>query len=314
MHRLPRGLLMIALPALAFAAVLGYLAGHRGGAEGGAPGSGGPSRLISAGDLLLEAPAAWRQGGGPPAIPGLALEGETLIAPGAPRDAGLFVGQLAPGQASPLPNAFLSTLGGLPHTRVLDFLGAQAYNYSGLSVPGYPAGLDLYVLPNTNTRPTVVGCYATAALAARRGECEQIVSKLTLVGQTQYELNPEAAYAEKLGKLLRSLDAERLAIRRRMRASATPVAVGVLAKQLAAHLAATASSLSTIEAPLAAGEAQTSLADAIVGARDAYEAMASAAASERLGAYDESLVRVERADSGIDAALATFALLGYSRT
>jgi hypothetical protein len=314
MHRLPRGLLQIALPALAFAAVLGYLAGHRGGAEAGAPASGGASRLISAADLLLETPAGWRQRSGPPATPGLVLEGETLIAPGAPRDAGLFAGQLAPGQARPLPNAFLSTLGVLPHTRVLDFLGSQAYNYSGLSIPGYPAGLDLYVLPNTNTPPTVVGCYATAAFAARRGECEQILSKLTLVGQTQYELNPEPAYAEALGKLLRSLDIERLAIRRRMRASATPAAVGALATQLTAHLAVAASSLSALEAPLAAGEAQTSLANAIVRARDAYQAMASAAAAERLGAYDESLVRVERADSGIDAALATFALLGYSRT
>jgi hypothetical protein len=312
--RLPRGLLQIALPALAFAAVLGYLAGHRGGAEGGGAGSGGPSRLVSVGDLLLEAPAGWPQRTGAPAIPGLTLEGEAMIAPGSPREAGLFAGQLAPGQASPLPRAFLSTLGGPPHTQVLDFLGAQVYDYSGLSIPGYPGGLDLYVVPNTNTPPTVVGCYATPSLAARRGECEQIVSKLTLVGQTQHELNPDPAYAGALGKLLRSLDAERLAIRRRMRASTTPAAVGTLARQLATHLSAAASSLSTFEAPLAVGDAQTALADAIGHARDAYEALASAAASEVLSVYDESLPKVEKADDDIDAALETFALLGYSHT
>ena len=169
-------------------------------------------------------------------------------------------------------------------------------------------------MPNASTAPTVLGCYATPALAARRAACQQIVVKLTLVGQSQNDLNPDPAYAEELGKLLRSLDTERLAIRRQMRASTTPVAVGALAKQLAAHLAAAASSLSTLEAPLAVGEAQTALTGSIVDARNAYEAMARAAASELLSAYDESLVRVEKADDGIDAALETFALLGYSRT
>jgi hypothetical protein len=315
MHRVRRGLVMIAVPALALAAILGYVAGHRGGrAAGRAPASRGPSRLLSVGDLLLESPAGWQRAGSAPTTPGLQLEGEILLAPGSPRDSGMFGGQLAPGQQSPLPTAFLSTLDAVPRTQILDFLGGQAYEYAGLSIPGYPHGLDLYVVPNSSTAPTVVGCYATPALAARRAACQQVIAKLTLVGQSQNDLNPDPAYANALGKLLRSLDAERLTIRRQMRASTTPAAVGALAKQLAAHLAAAASSLSALEAPLAVGEAQTALADAIVAARDAYQAMAGAAASEVLSGYDESLVRVERADDGIDAALETFALLGYSRS
>jgi hypothetical protein len=314
MDRLPRGLVMIAVPALAVAAILGYVAGHRGGSTGGrASGSREPLQSLSVGDLLLEAPADWRGAAAAPSTPGLQLEGEIAVAPGSARDSGLFGGRLAPGQQSPLPTKFLSTLDAVPHTQILDFLGAQAYEYAGLSIPGYPHGLDLYVIPNSSTAPTVVGCYATPALAAWRPACQQVVSKLTLVGQSQNDLNPEAGYAQALGRLLRSLDAERLAVRREMRASATPAAVGALAKQLATHLAAAASSLSALEAPLAVGEAQTALAAAIVRAGDAYQSMASAAASELLSAYDEALARVERADDGIDEALETFALLGYSR-
>jgi hypothetical protein len=315
MHRLPRGLVMIALPALALAAILGYVAGHRGGrATGRTPAGREPSHVLSVGDLLLEVPAGWQRTGAAPTTSGLRLEGEVVVAQGSARDSGLFGGRLAPGQQSPLPTAFVSTLDTVPQTQILDFLGAQAYEYAGLSIRGYPHGLDLYVVPNASTAPTVLGCYATPALSTHRAACQQIVSKLTLVGQSQNDLNPDPAYAEALGKRLRSLDTERLAIRRQMRASTSPLAVGALSKQLAAHLAATASSLSTLEVPLAVGEAQTALADAIVHARDAYQAMARAAASELLSSYDEALVRVERADDGIDAALATFALLGYSRT
>jgi hypothetical protein len=314
MPHLPRGLLQIALPALAIAAVLGYMAGHRGASGGGAPGGGEPSRLLSTGDVLLETPAGWQRGASGPTVPGLALEDELLIAPGAARDSGLLAGQLPASEASPLPAAFVSTLAQVPHTQVLDFLGGQAYEYAGLSIPGYPHGLDLYVVPNAGTASTVIGCYATPSLAARRAECEQIVAKLTLAGQSQYDLNPDPGYAGSLGALLRSLDAERLAIRRQMRASTTPTAIGTLAKSLASHLDTAAGSLSALEAPLAAGAAQTALAAAIVRARDAYAAMASAAASERLAAYDVALGRVEHADADIDAALETFALLGYSRT
>jgi hypothetical protein len=315
MDRLPRGLVMIALPALALAAILGYVAGHRGGrAAGRTAASLQPSRVLSVGDLLLETPAGWRQLGTAPATPGMQLEGEVAAAPASAQDSGLFGGRLAPGQQSPLPAAFVSRLDAVPQTRILDFLGAQAYEYPGLSIPGYPHGLDLYVVPNTNTAPTVLGCYATPTLAARQTACQQIVSKLTLVGQSQNDLNPDPAYAEEIGKLVRSLDAERLAIRRQMRASSTPVALGALAGELAAHLDAAARSLAGIEAPLAVGDAQTALANAILGARDAYRAMASAAETELLSAYDESLVRAERSDDGIDSALETFALLGYSRT
>jgi hypothetical protein len=314
MHHLPRGWVMAALPLLTLAAILGYLAGHRGGSAGGrAAASRQPSRLVSVGDLLLEAPAGWLRAGSAPTTPGLRLEGEAVVAPGSPRESGLFGGQLAAGHQSPLPPSFLSTLATVPRTQILDFLGGQAYEYAGLSIPGYPGGLDLYVVPNSSTAPTVLGCYATQALAARRAQCRQLVAKLTLVGQSQNDLNPDPAYAASLGKILRSLDAERLTIRRQMRASTTPASVGALATQLAAHLTAAAGSLATLEAPLAVGAAQTALTSAIVRARDAYRAMASAGASEILSSYDESVVRVEHADDGIDAALETFSLLGYSR-
>jgi hypothetical protein len=120
-------------------AVLGYVAGHRGNTAGSAvsaPASGEASRLVSAGNVLLEVPSRWLRAPTTPAIPGLALEGELAIAPGDVESAGLVSGQLASGQAGPLPAAFVHSLSAVPRTDVLNFLGGQAYEYSGLSIPG----------------------------------------------------------------------------------------------------------------------------------------------------------------------------------
>jgi hypothetical protein len=297
-------------------AALGYLAGHRGAAQSSAGGAGSSpeaSRVVSAADVLLAVPPRWQRAPSAPAIPGLQLEGELAIAPANVADAGLVAGQLPAGQAGPLPAAFLNALHSVPHTEVLSFLGGQAYEYSELRVPGFAPTLDLYVVPTAGegTGATLLACYATPGSRALLAQCRQIVAKLTLVGQSQDDLNPDPQYAARLGGLVRSLDAQRLALRRRMGATATPPAMGALARTLAADLARAAASLSRLEAPIAAGAAQAALGAAILGARQAYADMAAAASAERLSSYDLALVRVERADAGIDAALESIALLGY---
>jgi hypothetical protein len=212
-----------------------------------------------------------------------------------------------------LPAAFVRALGAVPHTEVLNLLGGQAYEYSGLSVPGYDRALNLYVVPSIGDRvgPTVLACYAARGFGALLAQCAQIVAQFTLLGGSQYDLNPDRGYATRLGGVLRSLDAQRVTLRRRMRASRTPSVVGALATTLAARLAEAAASLSTFEAPAAASAAQAALAAAILHAREAYEALGAAASAEVLASYDAALGVVEHADAGIDAALESFALLGY---
>jgi hypothetical protein len=319
MELFSRGMRPIIVSVLVVVALLGYLAGHR-GAPGASSGSASAakegSRLVSAADVLLEVPALWARAPTTAAIPGLQLERELTIAPGNAQASGLISGQLPAGQASPLPVAFLRSLDGVPRTDVLNFLGGQAYEYSGFTVPGYSRTLNLYVVPTTGTGtgPTLLACYAAKGFEARLAQCQQIVAKFTLVGQAQYDLNPDSVYAARLGGLVRSLDAKRLALRRRMGTSGTPAAVGALGKALAAALAGSAESLSALEPPIAAGPAQASLAHALLLARQSYQALAAAASSERLARYDAALGRVERADTAIDDALESFALLGYSRS
>jgi hypothetical protein len=315
--RLPVGTRAIAAALLVVVAILGYLAGHRGAPApvGVSSSSAAGSRVVSVADVLLEVPQHWLRAGAPQSIPGLALEGPLTLAPGAASTAGLVGGRSPGGQASPLPASFLRTLSIVPHAEVLTFLGGQAYAYTGVRIPGYDRTLNLYVVPTTSesTGPTLLACYAANGFAAQLAQCEQIVARLTLVGSTQSDLAPDPRYGGQLRGVVGALDGERLALRRQMRVSATPAGVGVLATKLAAALGKTATSVAAIEPPIAAGAAQASLAAALLAARSAYQALASAASTEQLATYDLALARVEHAEHGIDAALETFALIGYGR-
>jgi hypothetical protein len=308
---------LIAVPLLLAVAVAGYLVGYRHAPASPAAALQNTTRIASGADVLLEYPSSWRRSGKAPTIPGLQLARElTLAAEGTNAKAGLISGQLPAGEPSPLPAVFRKGLLGMPKTELLDFLGGQAYKYSGLRIAGYPSTqtLRLYVIPNPGNGPTAIGCYAATPYSEVLAECEQIVAKVTLVGQSQFDLTPDANYARQLGALIHTLDRERLLLRRRMRASKKPPQLGALAKTLAAKLAAAADGLSPLEPPIAAGAAQAALGSSLLTAESAYKALGVAASEERASSYAAEMARVERAESGVDEALESFALLGYGRS
>jgi hypothetical protein len=308
-----RSLPAFVAPLLLAFAVLGYLVGYRHAPTVSKAASGETTLILSEASVLLEYPSDWRRVASAPAVPGLAITHPVALAPGGnAARAGLLSGQLPAGEAGPLPARFVSPLRGLPRTDVLDFLGGQAYRYSMLRIPGYDRVLNLFVIPNPGSGSTALACYAAKPFASELQKCEQIVAKLTLVGQSQYDLNPDARYAQGLSTLIGALDRERLLLRREMRQRGTPAAVGSLAGTLAERLAGTARSLSALEQPLAAGAAQAALVGSILEARDTYSALAGAATSESLDAYNLALGKVDRAEAGVDTALTGFALLGYS--
>ncbi len=138
------------------------------------------------------------------------------------------------------------------------------------------------------------------------------MAKVTLVGQTSYDLSPNATYAGQLGGLIGGLDRERLTLRREMRVQ--PSEVSALATALADRFASAAASLAALEPPLAASAAQAALASSLIGARDAYTALAAAAAGEGPVGYGDAERQVDEAEAGVDAALESFALLGYNHT
>jgi hypothetical protein len=99
-----------------------------------------------------------------------------------------------------------------------------------------------------------------------------------------------------------------------MRRAAAPAATARLATALAGQFATAAASLAALEPPPAAGPAQAALAASILQARDTYRTLAAAGTAESVASYDAARGQVDAAEAGVDAALESFALLGYNHT
>jgi hypothetical protein len=311
----PRSLFPLVAAVLVAVAIFGYTAGYRRAPAMPSAAHGETTRTVAGASILLEYPAGWQPSAAAPAIPGLPIARQLALAPGGDSArAGLLGGQLPGGEPSPLPDRFLTLMRGMPHTEVVKLIDGQAYRYSRLSLPGYDRILDLYVILYAGKNPTALACYAAKAFSGYLSQCEQIVARLTPIGQSStYDLTPDTAYARRLGALIEGLNGERLKLRREMRARATPAAVGSLATALADRFAVAAASLAVLESPPAAGSTQAALASSIVRARDAYRALAAASTAEGPADYGAALKQVNAAEADVDTALEGFALLGYSQ-
>jgi hypothetical protein len=297
-------------PILVAVAILGFLAGH----HRGTPAAEEPARISYEAGIALEYPSSWRRTAVGSSIPGLSILNPLLLAPsGESGRAGLLSGQLAPGQAAPLPGPLLSLMRGLPRTEIVDFLDVQAYRYNRVRLAGYDQTLELYVIPNPTGASTALACYASPRYASYLAQCEQIVARLTPIGRSRYDLKPDPAYSGRLGALIGALDGERLALRRQMSVKQTPAAVARLATTLAGRLATGAASIRTLPRPTAAGPAQAALAGSVERAGDAYRALAAAVVEGPAG-VSLAQRQVAGAESGIDLSLKTFALLGYKHS
>lgn len=300
------------IPLLVIVAIVGYLLGiHRGSAPSTSARQ--PLRVASGTNLLLEYPSSWQPATSAPRLAGLAIRGSHVLAPdGRSATAGLVSGQLPGGEAAPLPAGFLALVHGAPHVEVVNLAQLQAYRFSQLS--GYEMTLDVYVIPTVGGTPTALVCYAASGAASYLQQCEQIVATVTLVGETSFNLSPSPGYASQLRTLIEKLNKERLTLRREIHASTAPARLSSLASTLASRFAAAATSLASLEAPQAASAAQAALATALMSAHAAYATLSAAAAAEDSAAYAEAEQKVHIAESGVDTALQSFALLGYNHT
>jgi hypothetical protein len=271
-------------------------------------------RSAFAGSVLLVYGPGWRPAGHAPQIPGLPMAHPTVYAPGGnAARAGLISGQLAGGQPAPLPASFFTRLRGLPETKIVGFVESEGYRYSQVSLPGFDHKLTLYVVPSPGENSTVLACYGSAAFPLDMRVCEASAATLRLTGQPQsYSLAPVPSYAARASQLIGALDRQRVLLRGEMSRSATLVSIQQLAGGLADAFAAAARSLSALEAPLAAGQAEAALSGAILQARDAYTTLAAAAQAESGSGYEAAQKQVYEAEADVDTALAGFALLGYS--
>lgn len=316
MYAEARKLPPVLVPLLVAVAILGYLAGIRRETTTSPATLGAHAHVASSTNLLLEYPAGWQPAASAPAIPGLSITRPVVLAPsGRAAEAGLVSGTLpAAGEPGLLPATFLDRLSRLPSTQVVDLIDGQAYRHAGLTLPGYGRRLELYLMPNTGAGPTVLACYATPALASYMDQCQEIVARITLVGQPASNLNPDPTYAQQLSALISSLDRARVKLRRQMATGASAATVGSAASSLAQRFTSADSSLVGLQPPFVAALAQAALSGSILRVRDAYVGLGQAATAGSLSAYQAASERVRATEAQMDRALQSFALLGYSRS
>jgi len=311
MNRYGRPFSATAALLLAAVAIIGYLAGNSESTSA----SRATLLTLSAGNVVLEYPSNWQRTSAVPAIPGLALAKATALAPrGDGAQAGLLVGQLPEGEPGPLPESFVAQLDQLPDAEVVDLIEIQAYKYAQPGIRGFNRKLTVYAIPNPDGGGTVLACYAPARSSGYMRACQQIVATAILSGQPQlYRLTPEPAFARELGAALGALDARRVALRRELDTRATPATAQRLAAGLAEAFASAGTSLSALEPLPATHQAQAMLSDSLSRAREAYDALAAAAADKSTARFAVARTQVYEAEASVSSALERFALLGYQQ-
>lgn len=302
-------------PLLIAVAILAYFLGAHRGSSAPAVAARVPTRVISARSVLLEYPTTWSVSATPHSIPGLPIVHPLVLAPGGRAGrAGLISGQFRSGDAGPLPSVLLRAMRAMPATQVVNLLDVQAYRYSGVDLPGFDGSIELYVIPSPGSPPAALACYAAPGSAAEMGECGQIVAKLTLIGQSSFDLTPDTVYAAKLGTLVGTLNRQRLMLRDGINRGTTPAAVAGLARELAARFAAAAARLAALEPPLAAAPEQAALAGSLLHARASYLLLAGAAEASIPAGYETARANVAGAEADVNTGLENFVLLGYNHT
>ena len=134
------------------------------------------------------------------------------------------------------------------------------------------------------------------------------------VPEPSYDLIPEPRYASALGASIAVLEGQRVTLRRDLALGAVPGTVQRLATRLAAGFADTATSLAQLKPSLATSQAQTMLSRSILRARDAYAALAAAAGAQSPSRFATARGEVHEAETSINDALESFALLGTGRS
>jgi hypothetical protein len=298
------------IPLLVLIAVLGYFVGHR---HSGGGASSAAARTARSADVIVQYPPGWSPTSDAPQLDGLSLTQATRVAPrGQAARAGLLVGSLPAGDPTPLPASFVARLAHLPQTAIVDLVEAQAYRYTQLHVRGFSSTLTLFAIPNPNGPSTALACYAPSPRSPYMRACEETVAAVTIAGQSQtYQLTPEPRYAAELSAAIVTLDRQRISLRRQLHPQIAAARAEQLARGLASGFGEASAALGRLEPNAPVERTQVALASALQDARAGYEALATAVAALSVPAYEAARARVATAETNVDKALESFALLGY---
>jgi hypothetical protein len=290
---------IIVLGALA-AAALGLAA-----SSGDSPSTAAPLRLdrqATIGPARFAYPSSWRTQNaatvsGQPLSPGI-----TLVSP-RPNSGQLVIG-VTHAATQPIPAQFMTPALASAGAPKLVTLGARRF-YRVLSLQ--QAHESLYVSAATGER-AVAACQTASATFAR--DCERVLSTLVLTAVPAAS-SPDPAYAQKLTRVLNTLNQARTKISRQLALARTgPEQARAAANMTAAHLSA-ATSVSHLNAGSAASVNRRLLAALDRTAR-AYGTLATAATAANTSAYATAQQGVRAANASLTATLAQLRTLGYA--
>jgi serine/threonine protein kinase len=296
----------VALLALAVAAAIVIGGGDGGGGpQPPAPTPAAPEQATASG-IGLRHPATWRPTeAGPDALPGTDAKWPIALAPpGAPEGTRLLAGRLPSEGPTLLPKDLVAALPGEPPAPTLVRLGkADAYRYTGLAPRGSDRRADVYVIP-TSSGVVTLACVAPGSpQASFSADCERSVESLAISSGDVYPLGPDRQFAKRLNGAMRTLNARRATLRKRMRSEQRAAGQADVATDLARAFTTAAGTVAAGRASPAVAPDRAAIVKAMRRTATRYRALAKAADRDDRRAYNRARPDVRRAEDGVRSAL-----------
>jgi hypothetical protein len=296
--------------ALVIGGVVGYLLGKP--ADEPAPpraADTGLSSSTTAGALNVRFPGSWERRGEAPTIPGLKLNDQVALGPGASDDQGVVVGMSDATGPLLLPTPFLASLGESLRKGDRVKLGdLEAIRYEGLEPKGFDGSLTVFAAPTSGGVATVA-CFAPRGGGqAFRPDCERVAGSLAVDGETALPVGADPAYGKDLGRVVTALNTRRKAGRDVLAKASTPRAQSQAAAALADTYALAGADLRGVASGPVTAPANDAIAKALQNAATAYKGLAKAG---KPTAFRKATARVKKAEARVDARLAALKALGY---
>jgi hypothetical protein len=285
----------------------GFAVGHfaSGSAASSAP------RVVAAGHLSLDVPAAWGRQAGRVSLPGLTFEHGVAFENDT--SGGMLVAGLVDGAngATLIPPSFLSQLSRVPAPTDRVRMGvAQAYRYRGLELSTVHRPLTLLLAP---TSVGVIGIACMAPSNRARSflvACEGTSDSLHLLGATPLELGPSLSYGRTLGAVVARLY-EAQSTSEELARARTRAGQSALCRRLAQAYSAAATTLAGAKPGPDVASFNATLLGALRDVAAEYQTMSHAGNVGDHGRYERARAAVGVHLSGLRRDFAALRAAGY---
>jgi hypothetical protein len=265
-------------------------------------------RQASVADFRINYPSTWHisRAATVPLVP----LGDVLTL--APDDSGrsrLVIGTQQTATPSALPPRLAAAVPASTTPQVVTLGNTSLYRYLNLTPPGQSVAESIYALPTSVGTITAV-CSAPTFTTRFTGNCERLLSTITLTTGDVLSVSVDPGYALDLNQILGRLNDVRRSAGPGLRSRKTHTRERAASALAAAHArAAAAAGHITVSRVSSANPALVTALDQNAAA---YQALARAARRDDVPAYGRAEAAVVSAGSGLDAAYAQLRQLGYT--